>query len=348
MIVKNKTQKKKLFALTFLRVLETGLSRRNHGQLSFQICVRGRYVKKQIPITNKPKWTYKDQMNWPRLFPTCGTRRQSPIDIQPKETVLASFPNFVFHNYGHINNMTMVNNGHTVTINLPEDYPKHKMPHITGGGLNGTYNFAQMHMHWGVDSTLGSEHRIKSRSHPLELHVIHWNSKYGSFAQASMHAEDGLAVFSVLAEVGLGDNKSLMPITDQVGEVTKNGDETVLRKPVALNDILPKQKSSYFRYFGSVTTPLCHEIVTWTVFDNFIDISEKQLAKLRNLKDERGERLVNNFRTPQPLHDRTVFYRSFTGCEISRSLSDATSMADVFKWTKCLMSYAFNSIFSSS
>lgn len=99
------------------------------------------------------------------------------------------------------------------------------MPHITGGGLNGTYNFAQIHMHWGVDSTLGSEHRIKSKrytcrfkfisyinldltfvgsifhSHPLEFHIVHWNSKYGSFAQASMHAEDGLAVLTVLAEV---------------------------------------------------------------------------------------------------------------------------------------------------
>lgn len=67
-----------------------------------------------------------------------------------------------------------------------------------------------------------------------------------------------------------------MPITDQVGEIIKNGDETVLRKPFSIQELMPKQKSSYFRYFGSVTTPLCNEIVTWTVFDNFIDISEKQ------------------------------------------------------------------------
>ena len=76
--------------------------------------------------------------------------------------------------------------------------------------------------------------------------------------------------------MGLGDNKSFMPITDQVGEVTKNGDETILRKPISIQDVMPKQKSSFFRYFGSLTTPLCHEIVTWTVFDNFIEISEKQ------------------------------------------------------------------------
>lgn len=78
--------------------------------------------------------------------------------------------------------------------------------------------------------------------------------------------------------MGLGDSKEFMPISDQLGEVIRNGDETVLRKPISLMDMLPKQKSSYFRYFGSVTTPTCNEIVTWTVFDNFFEISEKQAS----------------------------------------------------------------------
>ena len=80
--------------------------------------------------------------------------------------------------------------------------------------------------------------------------------------------------FDTTQQVGLGDSKEFMPISDQLGEVIRNGDETVLRKPISLMDMLPKQKSSYFRYFGSVTTPTCNEIVTWTVFDNFFEISE--------------------------------------------------------------------------
>ena len=49
---------------------------------------------------------------------------------------------------------------------LQRKFPKDKIPYITGGGLNGTYEFAQFHLHWGgEDSTKGSEHQIRSKRH---------------------------------------------------------------------------------------------------------------------------------------------------------------------------------------
>ena len=33
----------------------------------------------------------------------------------------------------------------------------------------------------------------------------------------------------------------------------------------------------YYRYKGSLTTPGCHESVTWTVFEKPIDISQAQV-----------------------------------------------------------------------
>ncbi|KZS12235.1 Carbonic anhydrase-related protein 10 [Daphnia magna] len=298
---------------------------------------------------NKPLWTHKDHLEWPKKFPTCGGRRQSPIDIHPKSTELEAFPSIKFHNYGLIDNLEFVNNGHSAAANLPKDFPKDKTPGISGGGLNDTYAFVQIHMHWGSDASKGSEHVIKSQSYPIELHFVHYNTKYGSFAEASRNAQDGLAVLAVLATVSPSDSKAFQPMVDQLGEIVHNGDETILRSPLSLNRLLPRRTSSFYRYFGSLTTPDCQEIVTWTIFDNTIEISERQLNAFRMIKDEVGEPMVNNFRTPQPLNERTVFYRSFTGCEISRSLTDNESPeSEALKWSKCLMSYAFNSILPSS
>jgi len=74
------------------------------------------------------------------------------------------------------------------------------LPYITDGGLSGTSVFHSLHFHWGSDSTKGSEHRIQSRQFPAELHIVHYNSKYESLAEAADHA-DGLAVLGILIEV---------------------------------------------------------------------------------------------------------------------------------------------------
>lgn len=69
-------------------------------------------------------------------------------------------------------------------------------------------------------------------------------------------------------------------MVDQLGEIVHNGDETILRSPLSLNRLLPRRTSSFYRYFGSLTTPDCQEIVTWTIFDNTIEISERQVSRI--------------------------------------------------------------------
>ena len=34
------------------------------------------------------------------------------------------------------------------------------IPQISGGGLSGTYQFLQYHVHWGTSDSAGSEHQI--------------------------------------------------------------------------------------------------------------------------------------------------------------------------------------------
>ena len=81
--------------------------------------------------------------------------------------------------------------------------------------------------------------------------------------------------------MGTSDSKSFQPLVEQLGEISKDGDETVLREPVSLNDILPGRTSSFYRYSGSLTTPNCQQIVIWTIFDNPIEISEQQVFQVK-------------------------------------------------------------------
>ncbi|EFX88009.1 alpha-carbonic anhydrase [Daphnia pulex] len=283
-------------------------------------------------------WSYNNPSAWADLSgSSCGGNHQSPINIQPSQSVRKSFPKFAFQNYGNIDKVDLINNGHTAVYSLPVNFPADRVPSITGGGLNDTYKFVQFHLHWGSDSSKGSEHLIRSRSHPAELHMVHYNTKYGTYADATTHS-DGLAVLGVFLKVA--DNDAFRPLVEQLSEVPADGDETTLKNLVSLKDLLPAQTTSFYRYSGSLTTPKCNQIVTWTVFDNPLVISEQQLKKFRSLKNDVEEPLVNNFRPVQPLNDRTVLYRSITGCEIPRSWPISwTPLLDAIKWSQCIIGF---------
>lgn len=45
-----------------------------------------------------------------------------------------------------------------------------------------------------------------------------------------------------------------------------------------LRAFLPRNLDTFYRYSGSLTTPTCNEVVTWTVFADAITISEKQVG----------------------------------------------------------------------
>jgi carbonic anhydrase len=88
---------------------------------------------------------------------------------------------------------TYKNDGHGFAAKVV--FENYLMPNISGGPL-GTdkYTFFNFHIHWP------SEHTLNGEFFPAELHIVHFNLKYGSIDVALMQP-DGIAVVGVFLQV---------------------------------------------------------------------------------------------------------------------------------------------------
>jgi carbonic anhydrase len=107
------------------------------------------------------KWDYHGSGPdiWKYKFSACRGQSQSPINIMTPCTVYQPFPTFnLSTNYGLTQNFTLNNNGHGISAKLIDEtqFPLT----LTGGGLNGTYKFVNVHLHWGENFVSGSEHQV--------------------------------------------------------------------------------------------------------------------------------------------------------------------------------------------
>ena len=207
-------------------------------------------------------------------------KHQSPINFKRYSAFLTVLTELKFKLYDKdISSMKLINNGVTAMLTLPADYPENQAPFICGSGLFADYRFAQLHFHWGNSSLEGgSEHLLRSKRYAAEIHFVHYNTKYSSFAAATNHS-DGLAVVAVLLDTknNPNDNVGLEKIVSKLKNVTESGDETTLTTPLKLNELLPDYPQRFYRYRGSLTTPNFDEIVTWTVFQHPLSVSERQV-----------------------------------------------------------------------
>ncbi|XP_018017103.1 carbonic anhydrase-like isoform X2 [Hyalella azteca] len=239
-------------------------------------------------------------------FPSCRGSRQSPINLDPSSSPAREFEPFFFLRYQQIPDAeSITNTGHSVEVKLIS----RNLPEVSGGNLGATYKFDQYHLHWGAEDSRGSEHTIDNFRFPMELHLVHHNTKYASF-NASLEHRDGVAVLGVLFVISELDNPLLQPLIDHLMSITEAGQEDIAVDLYPLASLLPRDLSRFYRYHGSLTTPMCNEVVTWTIFDDYVPVSDAQMARLRSLMDTEGDPLLNNFRPNQLLNGRTV-YRSF-------------------------------------
>ncbi|KAK2574609.1 Carbonic anhydrase 12 [Acropora cervicornis] len=257
-----------------------------------------------ISITLGAEWSYNvgasdGPENWKKI---CKTgRKQSPIDIMAKTTEYdSSLGSFTLLKYETTpsQNFTSINNKHTLQVSLPPYYYK-----VSGGNLPGTFTTVQFHLHWGSDNTKGAEHGMDGI----------FNEKYPNISESLSHW-DGLAVLGVFLKVGDFNSHYDKFLMESMVPKEPGMNKTIPSFP--LDPLLPADKAKYFRYDGSLTTPTCNEAVTWTVFNEAVEISQAQMDMLRGLKMDASNKIVNNYRPVLPLNDRTV-KSSFVPTEVA-------------------------------
>jgi len=232
-------------------------------------------------------------------------QRQSPINIDVKATVEdTSLADLAFKGYNQHDQVTVANSHHSVVATGFENWET--QPYIEGGGLIGKYNLIGFHLHWGQDDTLGSEHQVNFVPFPLEAHFVHL--KDGIALEDALNTGDGLAVVGVLFKID--NNDTALKHLDEAYQETIAVDET--RTPqIKLSRMLPADRTSFYRYDGSLTTPGCNEAVIWTVMKEKVAVTAEQVARLRKHRDTANHEVTHNFRNLQKLYERTV-YRSFS------------------------------------
>ncbi|XP_017261771.1 carbonic anhydrase 1 [Kryptolebias marmoratus] len=240
---------------------------------------------------------------WAESYPVANGRRQSPIDIVPSDASYDSGLKPLSLRYDPSTCLDILNNGHSFQVTFVDDTDSST---LRDGPVSGIYRLKQFHFHWGSTDKTGSEHTVDGTSYPAELHLVHWNTKYGSFAEAA-DKPDGLAVVGVFLTIG-ADNASLQKLTDSFGAIKTKGKQTSFANfdpATLLPDCL-----KYWTYDGSLTTPPLLESVTWIVCKEPISVSSAQMAKFRALlfsaEGEAERCMVDNYRPPQPLKGRRV------------------------------------------
>lgn len=254
-------------------------------------------------------WEYTGPLGpdqWHTQYPQCGGRMQSPINIDTTDLLfdpkLHLFDLSMYETCKGCN-MELENvNGHTAEV-------KYSGQPITlrGGSLPDDYILDQFHFHWGATNDKGSEHKLDSQSSPMEMHIVHHMKKYNKTESASKPY--GLAVIGFFFKLGR-HNSNFNPLLSKFKDIVHK-DQHVELHPFSLASLLPPNAHSYFRYYGSLTTPPCYETVIWSIFHEKIEISEQQLQVFRTLKTTRaGESgevsISNDFRPVQELHERRV------------------------------------------
>ncbi|KAK2492769.1 hypothetical protein MC885_008445 [Smutsia gigantea] len=246
-------------------------------------------------------WRYGGNPPWPQVSPACAGRFQSPVDICPELTAfcpaLRPLELFGFE-LPPLPELRLRNNGHTVQLTLP---PGLEM--TLGPGRE--YRALQLHLHWGAARRPGSEHTVGGHRFPAEIHVVHLSTAFAKVEEA-LARPGGLAVLAAFLQEGPEENSAYEQLLSHLEEIAEEDSETLV-PGLDVSALLPSDLSHYFRYEGSLTTPPCAQGVIWTVFNQTVRLSAKQLHTLSDsLWGPDHSRLQLNFRMTQPLNGRII------------------------------------------
>ncbi|WP_265516470.1 carbonic anhydrase [Nitratireductor luteus] len=201
-------------------------------------------------------WGYDGQEgpeHWADLgssnFVCSGGTQQSPIDIA--DAVRADIPDIAIG--WHEGGGTMVNNGHTIQINMPEGSTLRRGDHV--------YELLQFHFH------APSEHHVDGSAFPMEAHFVHKDTRSGALGVLGVFLKPGRANES------FADLAAAFPA--QKGEKVEIAD-------IDPNGLLPASLA-YWTYEGSLTTPPCTENVDWMLAMEPVEVDEADIKRFTAL-----------------------------------------------------------------
>lgn len=179
---------------------------------------------------------------------SAGTQ-QSPVDIA--SAVEADIPRIGIG--WHKGGGKMVNNGHTIQINMPEGST------LTRGDRS--YELLQFHFH------APSEHHVAGKTFPMEAHFVHKDTQ-----------SDALGVLGVFLTPGAA-NLSFASLA--AAFPTRAGEEVAVDRTDP-NGLLPASLG-YWMYEGSLTTPPCTENVDWMVAREPVEVDAADIRRFTTL-----------------------------------------------------------------
>jgi carbonic anhydrase len=222
-------------------------------------------------MSKSTSWGYDDQNgpdHWGDTYELCGCgEHQSPINITSTQHI---------HTEGlHLNysggRLGIHNDGHTVMVNCAD------VGTLTLDGDK--FTLTQFHFH------APSEHTVNGQPADMELHLVHCCTHTGA-----------IAVLGVLMMGGGTSNDAYTTVFEHLPQAIGGTPQTI---ELCIMDLLPENRTHYYRYDGSLTTPPCSEGVRWLVLADTITVSDAHIAAFRELYD-------GNVRPVQPLNDRTI------------------------------------------
>ncbi|CAL8306842.1 unnamed protein product [Boreogadus saida] len=256
-------------------------------------------------------WCYQDASCGPATWPVslavkfCNGSRQSPININSSKAVEdAELVDFSFTNYDNKLGLTKIKNtGKTVKVMLENST-------VSGGGLpNSTYQSLQFHLHWGNGTTQpGSEHTVNGKRYPMEMHIVNVKAIYDGNTTLAVADNESIAALGFFIEEMDGPATMASTYWDTLASylpnITNGGDYANFTDKISLDDLLEGvDRTKYYRYLGSLTTPSCNEVVIWTVFKESIKVSKAAIdlfSSTVRVANETSALLLNSYRPIQP------------------------------------------------
>uniref|UniRef100_A0A1I8GC20 carbonic anhydrase n=1 Tax=Macrostomum lignano TaxID=282301 RepID=A0A1I8GC20_9PLAT len=192
---------------------------------------------------------------WPDLYKRwCSGRKQSPIKLTTAQSVYdPSLDTYTISEPAYAGKQyKILNDGHKVLV----DFQNMRVNLSLNRHERECFRPHHVHWHWGDKNSIGSEHWLEGKQYPLEID----NS-------VQLSPDRGIG------EIISFFDRPQVSSCDQC--VNKDYNNPGVNLPAfSIKELLPKDMSSYFVYYGSLTTPDCRENVMWTVFREPIKIPQ--------------------------------------------------------------------------